>query len=122
MSYGLGMALAATGLTLAVAIGRDSIVGLFSSLLPRIHQISAITLVLVGAYVAWYGYRATDPIGNPAVPVLWGERIQGHPRNWVNQRTELLGILFLLLNAGLLIAGFVERTTQQQGRTARSSR
>lgn len=119
VSYGLGMALAATGLTLAIAVGRDSVVGLFRSLLPRIQQVSAITLIIVGAYVAWYGYWATDPIGHPAGPVLWAERLQGHARDWVNQRTQALGIAFLLLNAGLLVAGFIERSTQRQQQPAR---
>lgn len=109
LSYGLGMGLLATGLTLAVAFGRKGLVGAFRRLLPRIQLVSAVILIVVGLYVAWYGYWSTDPIGIPAGPVNTVERIQADVSNWIDARTALLGWGFLVINAGLAAAGFVAR-------------
>ncbi len=109
VSYGIGMGLMATGLTLAVAFGQKGLVNGFRRLLPRINLISAIILIIVGAYVAWYGYWSTDPINNPAGPVLWVEARQAELQNWIDGRTTILGWGFLLINGGLAIAGYLVR-------------
>lgn len=109
VSYGVGMGLLATGLTLAVAFGRKGLITAFRSLLPRIHLISAVILVVVGAYVAWYGWWSVDPIGHAAGPVLWVEDRQAQLQSWINQRTAVLGWGFLALNAALAAAGFAGR-------------
>jgi cytochrome c-type biogenesis protein len=109
VSYGLGMGLLATGLTLAVALGRTGVVGAFRRLLPRIHLVSALVLVVVGLYVAWYGYWSTDPIGIAPGPVTWVEARQNELTRWIDDRTALLGWGFLALNLGLVAAGFLAR-------------
>lgn len=109
ISYGLGMGLLATGLTLAVAFGRHGLVGLFRRILPRIEMISALIMIVVGLYLAWYGWWSTDPIGIPDGPILELERIQADVSNWIDARTAILGWGFLAINAGLAAAGFVAR-------------
>jgi cytochrome c-type biogenesis protein len=109
VSYGIGMGLLATGLTLAVAFGRKGLVGAFRQLLPRIQLISAVVLVVVGLYVAWYGYWSTDPIGLPAGPVNWVEARQGQVQSWIDSRTAMLGWGFLGLNVALAVAGVIGR-------------
>ncbi|MEM8924552.1 MAG: cytochrome c biogenesis CcdA family protein [Actinomycetota bacterium] len=109
LSYGIGMGLMATGLTLAVAFGQKGIVNGFRQLLPRINLISAVILVIVGAYVAWYGFWSTDPINNPAGPVLWVERRQAELQSFIDARTTVLGLGFLAINLALVIAGWVVR-------------
>lgn len=117
VSYGIGMGLLATGLTLAVAFGRKGLVGAFRSLLPRIHLISAVILVVVGAYVAWYGWWSVDPIKHPAGPVLWVEARQVQLEGWIDRWTPVLGWTFLALNAALAAAGFAgRRATGHPGR------
>ena len=117
VSYGIGMGLMATGLTLAVAFGKKSLVNGFRQLLPRINLISAVVLVVVGAYVAWYGYWSTDPIDNPAGPVLWVEARQAEVSGWIDSRTTVLGWGFLILNVGLAVAGYVARRTSKRAKS-----
>lgn len=113
VSYGVGMGLMATGLTLAVAFGKKGMVNGFRSLLPKINLISAVILVVVGVYVTWYGFWSTDPINNPAGPVLWVEARQADLQNFLDDRTTVLGVGFFLLNAGLAIAGLIARRNMQ---------
>jgi cytochrome c biogenesis protein CcdA len=109
VSYGTGMGLMATGLTLGIAFGKKGLVSRFRQVLPHVNTISAAVLVVVGAYVAWYGYWATDPIGNPAGPVLWVEARQAELSGWIDDRTAVLGWGFLILNLALATAGLAAR-------------
>jgi cytochrome c biogenesis protein CcdA len=120
VSYGVGMGLLATGLTLAAALGRQGLVNRFRRLLPHINLISALILVVVGAYVAWYGYWSTDPIGNPAGPVLWVDARQSQVSGWIDDRTAVLGWGFLAVNLALLTAGLVARNLQRPAAHATS--
>ena len=54
-SYGLGMGLLATMITLFVALGKRGLVGKFQSILPKINMISAVLLIIVGPYSIGYG-------------------------------------------------------------------
>ena len=107
LSYGIGMGLMATFLTLAVAFGKKGLVGGFRRLLPKINMISAAILVVVGAYVAYYGYWSTDPIGIAAGPVLWVEQRQADLSGWITDRAALLGWGFLGVNLAVAAAGVV---------------
>ena len=109
LSYGVGMGLMATGLTLAVAFGKKGLVGRFRQLLPKINLISAVILVAVGAYVAYYGYWSTDPIGIDPGPVTWVEARQADVQGWIDDRTAILGWGFLIVNVALAGAGFLAR-------------
>ncbi|MGF1595386.1 MAG: cytochrome c biogenesis CcdA family protein [Acidimicrobiales bacterium] len=117
VSYGIGMGLMATGLTLAVAFGQKGVVGRFRQLLPRINLISAVVLIIVGVYVAWYGYWSTDPLGIPAGPVAWVEARQADVSGWIDDRTTVLGVGFLAVNLALAVAGFAARRTRGGDRT-----
>ncbi len=112
ISYGVGMGLMATGLTLAVAFGKKGMVNGFRQLLPKINLISAVVLVIVGVYVAWYGFWSTDPINNPAGPVLWVEARQAQFSGWIDDRTAVLGWGFLIINVALAVAGFLARRSR----------
>lgn len=116
LSYGLGMGLLATGLTLAVAFGKRGIVSRFRLLLPRINLISAVVLIFVGAYVALYGIWSTQVLDDPTSVTPWidaivtrAESTQTSIASWVDARTTVLGWSFLVLNVGLAAAGLVAR-------------
>ncbi len=114
ISYGVGMGLMATGLTLAVAFGKKGLVNGFRQILPKINMISAVVLIIVGVYVAWYGYWSTDPINNPAGPVLWVEARQAEFSGWIDDRTAVLGWGFLLINLALAAAGFLAKLNRRE--------
>ncbi len=115
LSYGVGMGLMATALTLAVAFGKKGLVGRFRQVLGKINLISAVILIVVGAYVAYYGYWSTDPIGIDAGPVAWVEARQAQVQGWIDDRTAILGWGFLIVNLGLAGAGFVARRSGGDG-------
>jgi cytochrome c-type biogenesis protein len=132
VSYGLGMGLLATVLTLAVGFGRKGIVNRFRSVLPRINLISAIVLVAVGIYLVLYGVWSARILASPPqVPPSWINSIvttvegwQASVAGWFNghvalfggdvSRTTVLGWTFFAINAALAVAGLVAR----QGRAA----
>lgn len=65
--YGAGMALLVTTLTVALAFARVGLVGVVRRGLPWFDKVSAVFVVLTGAYLTWYWYgaitnRASDSV------------------------------------------------------------
>ncbi|MEX2659307.1 MAG: cytochrome c biogenesis CcdA family protein [Acidimicrobiales bacterium] len=54
VAYGLGMSAVLTGLTLALALARESMVRKVRGLLPHVQRISGALLVAVGLYLVYY--------------------------------------------------------------------
>ena len=120
LSYGLGMGLLATALTLAVAFGKRGMVTRFRQLLPKINLISAIVLVVVGVYVTLYGIWSIQVFRDPTELTPWinsiitnAEEFQAKMTTWIDKRTTVLGWSFLILNVGLAVAGFIARKNEQ---------
>ena len=117
LSYGLGMGLLATVLTLAVAFGKKGIVGKMRTILPKINLISAVILVVVGAYVALYGYWQIEVFNPDITPTGWIDAIVLEVESWqswlsnkVDGAAPTLGIIFLAVNLALAAAGYLVRT------------
>jgi len=120
LSYGIGMGLMASVLTLAVGLGKKGIVNGFRQILPKINVISAILLVYIGAYVAYYGYWETNPTpGDPIVDNVLG--VQSAISNAISSVALPVGILFVLVNIGLVIAGFIARQNRASETDTESS-
>ena len=64
-AYGVGMSLVLIVLTLAIALARDSVVGLLRGGMRHVERVSGVLMVVMGSYVVWYGIFAqrvkTDP-------------------------------------------------------------
>jgi cytochrome c biogenesis protein CcdA len=130
VSYGLGMGLLATMITLLLAFGKRGLVGKFQSLLPKINKISAILLLLVGPFSILYGIWELQvlrewPLGED---VRWGWLnsfmgnvldVQADVANWFSSdvtifgstvsRTSLLGWPFIVINLVVIVGAFVAR-------------
>jgi len=124
LSYGLGMGLLATVLTLAVAFGKKGIVGKMRTILPRINLISAVILVIVGTYVALYGYWQIQVFNPDVMPTGWIDTIVLEVESWqaslsstVDGLAPTLGVLFLGINLALAAAGYLVRTQTQKPST-----
>ena len=119
LSYGLGMGLLATVLTLAVAFGKKGIVNRMRSILPRINLISAIILVVVGAYVTAYGVWQIQVFADPTNITPWLDSIVTTVEGWQNSLSRAvgdaaptLGVIFLALNLSLAAAGAIQRNNR----------
>ena len=129
-SYGLGMGLLATMITLALALGKGGIVGKFQSILPVINKISAVLLLLVGPFSILYGIWELQILGEWPLGegVIWGWLndfmgrvldIQTDVAVWFSadvevfgrttDRTSLLGWPFVAINVIVIIGGFLAR-------------
>ena len=134
LSYGLGMGLLATVLTLLMALGKRELVNKFRALLPKINVFSAILLLIVGPYMIGYGIWEIQVFsGGDVWPWLdsinrGGSGIQTSLNNWFvspmtifgwepfgiqASRTAFLGWPFVGINLALIIGGFVARRTNK---------
>lgn len=53
--YAAGMGLVITVLTVAIALARDSVVGILRRGMRHANRVAGVLMVVMGAYVAWYG-------------------------------------------------------------------
>ncbi|MFW2382059.1 MAG: cytochrome c biogenesis CcdA family protein [Acidimicrobiales bacterium] len=117
LSYGAGMGLLATILTLAVGFGKKNIVTNFKKLLPKINFISGLILIPVGLYVFLYGVWDRQVLETPVdewTPWLNSFMrsaldLQTEISNFIGDRSAIFGWAFLAINAALIILGFAER-------------
>ena len=134
ISYGLGMGLLATVITLFLALGKQGLVGKFRSILPKVNFISAILLIIVGPYSIGYGIwelQVLDewPLGDGVWPFLTTINggvgtLQSQATGWftadVNlfgrsiERTQLLAWPFVAINAVIIAGGFIARRRNTQ--------
>lgn len=119
LSYGLGMGLLATVLTLAVAFGKKGIVTGMRSILPRINLISAVILVVVGVYVTAYAVWQIQVFDDPTSITPWLDSVVTTVEGWQNSLSETvgdaaptLGVIFLVINVGLAAAGALVRSNR----------
>lgn len=63
-AYGAGMALLLMVLTVALALAQRGLVTWLRRALPYVHRASGAIMVLMGAYLAWYGIFAIRLIGH----------------------------------------------------------
>ena len=76
-------------LAIAVALAGSALTDRMRRILPYINRIGGAVLILVGLYVAYYGYYEVQLFnagGDPADPVIAGAgRLQGAVAGWVYQ-------------------------------------
>ena len=102
VTYALGMGLVITALTVAIALARDSVVRVLRSSMRHVDRVAAALMVLMGAYVAWYGIfslRVRNDPGADAGPVDLVE-------DWSARATELVSDIGAT-RLGLYLAGAI---------------
>ena len=102
VTYALGMGLVITALTVAIALARDSVVRVLRSSMRHVDRVAAALMVLMGAYVAWYGIfslRVRNDPGADAGPVDLVE-------DWSARATELVSDVGAT-RLGLYLAGAI---------------
>lgn len=128
LSFAGGMVAALITLTVAVATGASSVVGVFRKIMTHMNLITGIILIPAGLYLAYFGWWELDPINGPSLfGWQWGENgigpiaiqqfIDGEVVTWMRtevagigiSRAALLGIIFLVLNVALATLGWLKR-------------
>jgi hypothetical protein len=56
VAYAIGMGLVLTGITVALALARHSLVRQIRRVLPYVQRVAGVILIFAGAYLAWYGW------------------------------------------------------------------
>ena len=110
LAYAAGMAAVVTSLTLSLAIARGGMARHLRRLLPHVDRISAVALMLGGAYLIVYGIYEIRILRNPAVPsnriVDAVTDLQSHLTNWAAGIGGLrLGLALWLVVATLAVWG-----------------
>jgi cytochrome c-type biogenesis protein len=109
VAYGIGMGLVLTVLSFAIAGAQQAFVRGLRRVLPYVNRVSGALMVLIGMYVAWYGYYdyrliIRGDLNAPAGPVGWVTNWSNSLQNLVLHRVGLRGIVIVLL---LVLAAIV---------------
>jgi cytochrome c biogenesis protein CcdA len=54
IAYGVGMSLVLIGITVALALGKDTLVRKLRGTAPYINKISGVVMILAGSFIVWY--------------------------------------------------------------------
>ena len=114
VTYAVGMGLVITTLTVAIALARDSVVRFLRSGMRYADKAAAVLMVVMGAYVAWYGVFSLRVRTNPrtaAGPVDLVEDWSGRATRFVSDvgATRLGIYLALALVAMVGVSVLVSR-------------
>ena len=99
--YGFGMALVLLGLTVALALGKSSIVNRFRNAMKHVNTFSGVILVVAGIYIVWF-WGTTLVSGASSLDsgaFRWVENLSQTALNFVNDNTT-----FVALGFGSLVA------------------
>ncbi|MGV9799343.1 cytochrome c biogenesis CcdA family protein [Mycobacterium sp. NPDC003449] len=120
-AYAAGFALIVGVLAVAGAFATAVLVDRLRRIVPYVNKIGGVLLIVVGAYVGYYGLyevRLFTPGGNPQDPVIAAAgRIQGALAGWVHQHgawpwvlaVAVSGVIGLLVWALLSVAARLRR-------------
>ncbi len=107
-AYAVGMGLVVGGLAVSAALAQPAAVRILRGLLPYVTRIGGLLLVMVGAYVAWYGLYELRVFagGNADDPVITAaSSIQSALAGWVENLGPITFALALFAMAALVAAG-----------------
>jgi thiol:disulfide interchange protein len=106
VTYGIGMALVLVALTVALALGKSSIVARFRGAMKRVNTISGVILIIAGAYIVWFwgttlgsGASSLDSVG-----VRFVENLSQWALNFVNDNTMSVAVALVVVVAAASVA------------------
>ena len=106
-SYGTGMGVVILVLTLGTALARNEVVGGMRRILPHINRISGVFLVLVGVFLAIYGWSEVQVFRGEIASnklVELSEELQTSLSNWAGAAGPTrLAVAGLFILAGIIL-------------------
>jgi cytochrome c-type biogenesis protein len=109
--YGAGMALVLVALTVALALGKSSIVGQFRRVLKHVNTLSGVILIAAGLYIVWF-WGTTLASGATSLDsglFRFVENLSQTALNLVNDNAGFLSLGLALLVGGALVTVVVAR-------------
>ena len=103
VSYGVGMGMVITFVTVAVAFAQQTLVTRLRKIGPLVNRIAGAMLVLAGAYVAWYGYWEINGDFKPDPVVDRASSIQ----SWLTDQVGSIPKWFLAAVVGSIVVTFM---------------
>lgn len=123
VAYAGGFTLIVGVLAVATALAGTAVVDRMRRIVPYANRVSGVLLILVGAYVAYYGLyeiRLFIAGGNPADPVVAAAgRVQGALAGWVHRHGAWPWLLML---TGLVSVAVIWWSVVRFARTGRRAR
>lgn len=104
--YGLGMALVLVALTVALALGKSSIVARFRTIMRHVNTISGTILIVAGVYIVWFwGTTLTSGAGSLDSGVFrFVENLSQTALNFVDDHTTVVAVAMAGVVAGAAAA------------------
>ena len=123
LAYGLGMALVLIALTVALALGKSSLVGRFRAALRHVNTISGVILIVAGSYIVWFwGTTLTSGAGSlNSSGFRFVENLSQFALNFVSDHTTGVAVGLGLLVALAVAATSLGRKYAAPGETADES-
>jgi cytochrome c biogenesis protein CcdA len=105
VAYGLGMALVLVALTVALALGKSSLVGRFRSAMKHVNTISGVILIIAGVYIVWFwGTTLTSgATGLDSGAFRFVETLSQSALNFVSDNTGVVAVVLGALVAGAAV-------------------
>jgi cytochrome c-type biogenesis protein len=93
VAYGVGTTVVLMIVSIAIALARDGLVKRIRELARFVDRASGVLLLVVGAYLVWYGIYAADPgNGTSSTPLAWVERWSSDVTTWLSDGGTGLGL------------------------------
>ncbi|MDJ0924461.1 MAG: cytochrome c biogenesis CcdA family protein [Acidimicrobiia bacterium] len=104
VAYGLGMALVLVALTVALALGKSSLVRRFRVAMKYVNPISGVILILAGAYIVWFWSTTlmSGAAGLDSGAFRLVENLSQAALNFVNDHTGLVAVGLAALVIGAI--------------------
>jgi cytochrome c biogenesis protein CcdA len=119
--YALGMGLVITALTVAIALARDSFVGMLRRGMRHANRAAGALMVAMGAYVAWYGVfslRIRDDPGADGGPADLVERWSAEATRFVDRTGATTVGLYLAALIVVMVCISVLVASRRKDRTS----
>lgn len=113
LSYAAGITVVLLAVSVAMALARESLVRLLRSALRYVDRASGVLLVLVGAYLVWFGVFAAGGASTAITPLAWVERSSTDSSMWLRDAGTTFGVLLAVAVMAAGVAAAVSRARRR---------
>jgi hypothetical protein len=99
--------------SVAMALARESLVRFLRSALRYVDRASGVLLVLVGAYLVWYGVFAAGGSSTAITPFAWVERSSTDSSTWLRDAGTTFGVVMAVVVAAIGAAAAISRARRR---------